>query len=350
MLERNLLKFRCPATNSESTGLEVFERRIINGVEHIYKGNLLFEKVKYPIHEGIVSFSKHSNASLYDKIWETSFDKLKNNEINYDDLRREKLLTLLGCRTYGWLENKSFLDLGSGLGRFSCAAAELGADTIAVDSSLAGLKIAFSLLSQQLTPQQFAKVDFVQANIMDRIFAPGIFNVVFSAYVLHHTPDIKNAFKITASYVKDKGHLAVTVFNPDSGHSPLLWMFRSAILEIPKEIRERVLAKLGIVAIKGIKPIIDVPEILNELKSDSDIDRIISKTKLNDLLHPETLSTDYIWIQGQQELAQWFSELGFFVEYQLGETTVGKLSKPDLIDKFKRAMIFQKIKYKLSRK
>lgn len=350
MLERNFLKFRCPITNSEPKDLEVFEKRVINGVNHIYNGNIVFKDDKYPIKEGIVCFGRHSNSSLYDKIWGTNFDKLKNNKIKYDDLRRERLLTLLGCKTYGWLENKSFLDVGSGFGRFSFAAAEMGADVIALDSSFEGLRITFSLMSQRLTSEQFARVDFVQANIMDKIFTSKMFNVVFSAYVLHHTPDIRQALNIIGSYVKKNGHLAVTVFNPDSGHSSLLWMFRLFILEIPKEIRERALGKLGILSVEGIKPIINMPEVLAKLKSDPDLGRIESDLRLSDLLHPETLDTDYIWIQKRQELSDWFNKLGFFIEYQFGETTVGRLAKPNLLDKFKSALILQKIKYKLSKK
>jgi 2-polyprenyl-3-methyl-5-hydroxy-6-metoxy-1,4-benzoquinol methylase len=347
MLERTLLKLSCPLTGSLPTGLEVFEERVINGVKHIYSGNIVFKDSKYPIKEGIVCFGTSSSVSLYDNIWKTNFEKLKNNQITYDDLRREKLLTLLGCKTLGWLSKKSFLDVGSGFGRFSLAAVEMGADVIALDSSLEGLKISFSLLSDKLNSEQFARVDFVQTNIMDNVFVPASFDIVFSAYVLHHTQDTKEALKVVSKYVKPNGCLAVTVFTPESGHSPLLWVFRSFIMDIPAEGRQRIIGKLGILSVDGVKPVINMPEILNKLSSDPDLANFSSGIKLRDLLQPETISTDYIWIQSQGELSQWFNDLGFCIEYQLGETTVGRLGKATLIDRFKRMVLFQRARRKL---
>ncbi|MEM7345082.1 MAG: class I SAM-dependent methyltransferase, partial [Chloroflexota bacterium] len=164
MLERNLHRFQSPKTQQPASKLEILEQRVINGVEHVYQGYIHFGDEQYPIEEGIVCLGSHKNSQLYNQIWEGDFKKERKGENQYGVSRQEKLLNILGYRSLGWLEQKTFLDVGSGLGRFTHAAVELGADAMALDSSIIGLKYTRDRLAEELSKSQFARCDFVQAD------------------------------------------------------------------------------------------------------------------------------------------------------------------------------------------
>lgn len=333
MIERHLSAFQCPAQHSKATGLDVQERRIINGVEHIYKGRMLFGDISYPIEDGILRFGSNINEILYNKIWQAD-DSSSRGLVG--QVAREKLLFLLGCKTLGFLERKTLVDIGAGLGYRTQAAVQLGADVIALDSSFQGLKRGMERMASQLTPAQFARVDVVQADIMQAIFVPKQFDIVFSSYALHHTFNTHQALSVISKYVNQGGYLIVTVFVPEDNFPNTIWVCRSEVLSVPRDVRLRALAKAGILPQDDIVPLINVPELLKIIDSDPDLAQISSAVGLRYLVHRENLDTEYVWVQSQKEVARWMEEEGLFVEFQKGETTVGRLIKPSFMNYLKR--------------
>jgi 2-polyprenyl-3-methyl-5-hydroxy-6-metoxy-1,4-benzoquinol methylase len=344
MLEKHYSAFQCPIQRSSATDLDVQERRVINGVDHIYRGRILFGDKAYPIEDGILRFGAHTNEALYDRMWQAD-DSTSRGHVG--PAAREKMLFLLGCKTLGFLENKTLVDIGAGLGYRTQAAAQLGADVIALDSSFQGLKRGMERMASQLSSEQYARVDVVQADIMQNVFALKQFDIVFSSYALHHTSNTHEALTTISKYVKNGGYLIVTVFVPEDNFPNTLWVCRSEVLSVPRDIRLRALAKASILPQNGIAPLINIPELLRIIDSDPDLAQISSAIGLRYLTHRENLDTEHIWIQSQEEIARWMTEEGFFVEFQKGETTVGRLIKPGLMNYIKRychpAMIIRKI-------
>ena len=327
MLERHLSYFRCPATQNKVTGIDVQERRSINGVEHIYQANVQFGDQTYRVRDGILQLGAHKNEELYNKMWEASDS---SNRVVVGQDAREALLSLLGSKTFGFLEGKTMVDVGAGLGYRSQAAAQLGADVITLDSSFEGLKRGMQRMAEQLSSDQFARIDFVQANIMETVFNPQQFDVVFSSWALHHTPSTRQALETISPYLKQNGYLAVTVYVPYFPHT--IWMCRSEVLSVPREVRQRALAKTGILPQSGVEPIVNIPEIIKKIESDPDTAQIAAAVGLSFLTHRENLDTEYMWVQTAEEVAKWMKNKGLFVDYQRGGTIVGRSLKPGLIN------------------
>ncbi|MGD1151751.1 MAG: class I SAM-dependent methyltransferase [Syntrophales bacterium] len=330
MLELNSGLYRHPENCDVPSRLEILEKRTINGVEHVYTGNLIFSQIKYPVREGILQIGAHQNEALYNKMWKTD-DNAVSEAPGVSG--REKLLFLLGKKTLGFLENKAFVDIGAGLGYRTQSAVEMGATVVALDSSFEGLKRGRDRMARQLTPEQFARVDFVQADILQNVFQPGSFDVVFSSYALHHTVDTHRAILNIGKYVSCGGYLAVTVFVPEDNFPNTVWVCRSEVMSLPRDVRQRAMAKAGLLPDKGTEIIVDIPEIVKKVEADPDLARIAKSIGLLYLVHRENLDTEYMWIQSQREVASWICETGCFIEFQYGETTVGRRKAGGIIDK-----------------
>jgi SAM-dependent methyltransferase len=100
------------------------------------------------------------------------------------------------------------LDAGCGNGSSTLGMARLGAFAVGLDQS-SGLDKSV----EYLTPaDQGLALSYVQGNLMDAPFAPASFDVVFSAGVLHHTPDTRQAFLALAPLVKPGGRYYVWLY------------------------------------------------------------------------------------------------------------------------------------------
>ncbi len=323
MLEKTLTKLRCPRTGAPARKVVEGEVRNINGVDHYWSGRVDFGETHYPIEDGILCFHADSGQPLYESMWAGDFRKEVSGQSVYGAARREKLLTRLGCRSLGWLEGKTFLDVGCGLGRFTHAAVELGADVMALDLALPGVKNCFRRLSETLPTESFGRCDFIQANALESVFKRESFDVVFSSYALHHMESTRRAIETIGAYVAKEGNLTVTVFREDSGHPLSMWWFRDAVMNIPEETRLRALAKLGLLEIDGVETVIDYPALAEKISADSDLKAVSDQLGLPFIMHRENFTTPYIWFQTANELKRWFESAGFTVESDSGETMVG---------------------------
>lgn len=120
------------------------------------------------------------------------------------------------------LEGLSFLDVGSGSGLFSLAAARLGARRVHsfdYDPSSVGC-------TQELRRRYAPAVDWTveQASALDAEYVRslGDFDIVYSWGVLHHTGDMWTALENTIAPVADGGQLFISIYN-DQGPRSHFW-------------------------------------------------------------------------------------------------------------------------------
>jgi SAM-dependent methyltransferase/uncharacterized protein YbaR (Trm112 family) len=139
------------------------------------------------------------------------------------------------------LVGKLVLDAGCGGGRYARLLGSHGAQVIAVDLSSAVAK-ASSLCAS------FPNVLILQADLLDLPLAEGVFDLVYSIGVLHHTPDPRRAFHEIALRVKPGGRLAVWLYRRNT--PPQEWVntaLRSVTTRLPSTILESLCTGLGAV-------------------------------------------------------------------------------------------------------
>jgi SAM-dependent methyltransferase len=127
---------------------------------------------------------------------------------------------LLGCPT---LAGRRFLDIGSGSGLFSLAAYRLGASVVSFDDDPDAVACAKILRCQADADETRWRV--MQGSVLDEGFlsALGVFDVVYSWGVLHHTAAMWRALELAAQRVAPGGQLAIALYNDQGWRSRFWW-------------------------------------------------------------------------------------------------------------------------------
>lgn len=158
----------------------------------------------FPIIEGIPRFIKTNNYAFsfglqWNRFARTQLDSITGRNYSRDRFRKEV--------AWGkeWARGKWIMDMGCGAGRFAEIAAESDCRLVAVDMSNA-VDAAKSNLSR------FSNVDFVQADLFNLPFRPGLFQGVYCIGVLQHTPDPYRAMRFLLDMLSPEGRFAFTIY------------------------------------------------------------------------------------------------------------------------------------------
>ncbi len=207
------------------------------------------------------------------------------------------------------LAGKLVLDAGCGGGRYARLVGSHGARVIAADLSSAVVKAA--LLCESLPD-----VLVLQADLLNLPLAEGVFDLVYSIGVLHHTPDPRRAFGEIARRVKLGGRLAVWLYRRNT--PPQEWLnsgARSHNAHSPR-LLEPLCAGLGAV---GSIPILN--RTLNKLANFSNHpDWTLRVCDNFDWYAPRFQSHHSI-----DELKRWFADEGFTDIVELAPAKNGRL-------------------------
>ncbi len=107
----------------------------------------------------------------------------------------------------------TILDAGCGNGTLSAATARAGAYVVAMDYSTSVERAEQH--KAEFAGEHVRRIQYVQGDVQRPPFAPGVFDVVYSDGVLHHTSDTRRSFDAIARVVKPGGRLFVWLYRSD---------------------------------------------------------------------------------------------------------------------------------------
>jgi 2-polyprenyl-6-hydroxyphenyl methylase/3-demethylubiquinone-9 3-methyltransferase len=138
--------------------------------------------------------------------WRQFLELLSDERIHEAE---RSLTTMLGMAR---LDNRSFLDIGSGSGVFSLAARNLGADVTSFDYDSASVACTRSL-KERFHPDD-GRWRIMEGSVLDSAFMGTLphFDIVYSWGVLHHTGDLDLALRNAAAKVKPGGLFFVALY------------------------------------------------------------------------------------------------------------------------------------------
>lgn len=135
------------------------------------------------------------------------------------------------------LEQRSFLDIGSGSGLFSLAARRLGARVHSFDYDPDSVACTQELRRRYFPQDARWVVEQGSALNADYVAALGKFDIVYSWGVLHHTGDMWRGLENAGSAVADNGILFVAIYN-DTGSQARRWQWvKKTYCKLPKPIK-----------------------------------------------------------------------------------------------------------------
>lgn len=168
--------------------------------------------------KGILSQEETGERFQFGANWKL-FLKTINTERIYE--AEQSLTRMLG----GFPEaGQTFLDIGCGSGLFSLAATKLGYKVHSFDFDKESVACTNLLKKEYSNNNEKWKIE--EGSVLDKDYLSkiGIFDVVYSWGVLHHTGQMWAALENTSGTVKEGGKLFIAIYN-DQGFRSKLWLF-----------------------------------------------------------------------------------------------------------------------------
>ena len=148
--------------------------------------------------------------------WSRFLAVLDNDRIHEAEASLRKMLDVES------LAGRSFLDIGSGSGLFSLAARRLGARVHSLDFDPRSVACTKELRRRYFPNDSDWCVEEGSALDADYVNSLGLFDVVYSWGVLHHTGDMWRALDNAQLPVKRGGQLFIAIYN-DTGTQTRRW-------------------------------------------------------------------------------------------------------------------------------
>lgn len=202
MQEKLLKVLACPACHGElscHTTQTATDGEIITGVLKCDDC-----QITYPIEDGIPRFTARDNyASSFGYQW-NRFKAEQIDSISQTGLSEKRFYSETGW-TKEWMSGKWILDAGCGAGRFLDVASRADCDVVGLDLSNAVDAAKNTLAGRK-------NVHLVQASIYQLPFRDGAFDGCYCIGVIQHTPDPQGALRSLPRVLREKGRLAVTIY------------------------------------------------------------------------------------------------------------------------------------------
>jgi SAM-dependent methyltransferase len=194
---------------------------------------------------------------------------------------------------------KRVLDAGCGCGRYTQIAIECGAaEVVAVDAAPAAVRA---------TGENCPSAHVRQADLMGDLSGLGVFDVVFSLGVLHHTVDTRAAFGNVAKLVRPGGMFAAWVYGRpvvDPVNLLRTYMLHEITRAVPPDVLHEICVRYA-TRIRDMDAGAWGPlEQVLQVSGSRDDDECISDTF-------DWHTPQYRWWHTSKELLSWFDACGF---------------------------------------